>query len=491
MNEDAELLGRYACERSESAFTELIRRHVDLVYSAAVRLAGRDTHRAQDVTQQVFCELARQAQRLRKHPALDGWLYTTTRLVALRAHRTEQRRKAREQEANAMDELLRNPAPEPAWDDLLPVLDEAMHKLGEKDRVAVLLRYFKNKSLKEVGTLLGLSENAARMRVERALEKLRSQLARKGVTSTATALAVTLTGNAATAAPTAFVATLTSGSIASAAAASGTALTLLKFMTATKFKAGIIATIAAAGVATTLVIQHETQARIRAADASLGQQADQLARLQAANERLSNLTAAASRPALNSQDELQTLRDEVAGLRKQASDLAALREEDRQLQAALNRARTKFREDLHGPKDQQTAESPELNARTDYCMRLGGAMKMYARQHGQFPTNLAQVAGIMSGEYGNRTNFTGFTPDQFEIVFQGLPPAPDKYAPPDKYAHPNDIIWIREKRPWRNADGKWVKVYTMVGGIGMVHSEVDGNFTAWENRRIVLPEASK
>ena len=199
-----------------------------------------------------------------------------------------------------MSELLRNPAPEPAWDDLLPVLDEAMHKLGEKDRVAVLLRYFKNKSLKEVGTMLGLSENAARMRVERALEKLRAQLARKGVTSTATALALALTGNAATAAPTAFVSTLTSGSFASAAAASGTTLTLLKLMTATKLKAGIIATIAAAGVATTLVIQHETQAKIRAADESLGRQTDQLARLQANNERLSNLAAAASRPSRSS-----------------------------------------------------------------------------------------------------------------------------------------------------------------------------------------------
>ncbi len=162
MNEDAELLGRYASEHSESAFIELIRRHVNLVYSAALRLACGDTHRAEDVTQQVFSELARQAQRLRKHPALDGWLYTTTRLLALRAHRTEQRRKAREQAANAMNELLRIPAPEPAWDDLFPVLDEAMHKLGEKDRVAVLLRYFQNKSLKEVGTMLGLSENAER-----------------------------------------------------------------------------------------------------------------------------------------------------------------------------------------------------------------------------------------------------------------------------------------------------------------------------------------
>jgi len=161
MNEDAELLRQYATDRSEAAFTELIRRQVDLVYSAALRLMNGDVHRAQDVAQQVFSELARQAKRLTRHPALAGWLYTTTRLMALRARRTEQRRTAREQEANAMNELLREPAREQEWKHLGPVLEDAMHELGEKDRLAVLLRFFQNKSLKEVGLALGLSENAA------------------------------------------------------------------------------------------------------------------------------------------------------------------------------------------------------------------------------------------------------------------------------------------------------------------------------------------
>src|SRR6266487_1677810 len=176
MSHDTELLQRYATDHSESAFSELIRQHVDLVYSAALRMVNGDVHRAQDVAQQVFSELARQAKRLAGHPALAGWLYTTTRLMAIRANRTEHRRKAREQEANAMNELLREPAPEePDWERLRPVLEDAMHELGEKDRFAVLLRFFQNKSLKEVGAALDLTENAARMRVERALEKLRLQ----------------------------------------------------------------------------------------------------------------------------------------------------------------------------------------------------------------------------------------------------------------------------------------------------------------------------
>src|SRR5687767_2394919 len=217
MNAEAELLGRYATRHSEEAFTELIQRHVDLVYSAASRLMNGDVHRAQDVTQQVFAELARQSKRLVAHPALVGWLYTTTRRMALRAIRTEQRRTAREHEACLMNELLRAPATEPDWEHLHPILEEAMHTLNEKDRVAILLRFFENKSLNEVGLALGLRENAARMRVERALDRLRLKLACKGIGYSSAALAVTLSQNAVSAAPAAFVSTLTSASLAGAA----------------------------------------------------------------------------------------------------------------------------------------------------------------------------------------------------------------------------------------------------------------------------------
>ena len=151
MSEDAQLLRRYATDRSEAALAELIRRHVDLVYSAALRQVNGDAHGAQDVTQLVFSELARQAKPLSCHPALTGWLYTTTRQMACHAIRSAQRRIAREQMAHTMNELLRQPAAEPDWEHLRPVLDDAMHELNQADRVAVLLRFFKNKSLREVG----------------------------------------------------------------------------------------------------------------------------------------------------------------------------------------------------------------------------------------------------------------------------------------------------------------------------------------------------
>src|SRR5208282_1469078 len=146
MSEDAELLRRYATERSEDAFADLVRRHVDLVYSAALRLVHGDTPSAQDVTQQVFSELARRAKPLARHPALIGWLYTTTRRMAWHLIRSEQRRAARQQMAHTMNELLDPPVAEPDWRPLRPVLEEAMHELNQADRLAVLLRFFKNKS---------------------------------------------------------------------------------------------------------------------------------------------------------------------------------------------------------------------------------------------------------------------------------------------------------------------------------------------------------
>ena len=287
MSEDAELLRRYCVEHSEAAFTELVRRHVDLIYSAALRLMNGDAHRAQDVTQQVFIEFARQARRLISHPTPAGWLYTTTRLVALRTIRTEQRRRAHEHGATTMNELLRVPTPEPDWVLLRPVLEDAMHELGEKDRHAVLLRFFQNKSLKDVGMALGLGENAARMRVERALEKLRAKLVRRGITTTATVLSTVISVNAVQVAPAGLAATLSGASLASAAG-TGTTLTFLKAMIMTKFQAGIIGAIVVAGVLTPLVVEHQTQVRLREENQSLRQQIAQLN-----TERLSNRLAQA------------------------------------------------------------------------------------------------------------------------------------------------------------------------------------------------------
>ena len=201
MTLDAELLQRYVENRDEGAFAELVRQHLGLVYAAALRRTGGRAHLAEEVAQKVFTDLARKAPSLRHHPALSGWLYRSTRYAAIDAIRAEQRRQKLKETLATMSEDDPVENSEAEWERLRPVLDEAMDELKEGDREAMVLRYFEALSFSEVGERLKLSENAARMRTERALEKLRSQLARRGVTSTAAAVGMLLANRAVAAAP--------------------------------------------------------------------------------------------------------------------------------------------------------------------------------------------------------------------------------------------------------------------------------------------------
>lgn len=199
---DTELLRQFARDGSETAFAELVRRHVDLVFSAALRQVGPDIQSAEDVTQAVFTDLARKASTLGRHSALTGWLYSSTRYEAILHRRTESRRIARETStATAMSQQLAAATPEPDWNRLHLVLDEAMHDLPDDDRQAVLMRYFEKRPLAEIGTRLGLSENTVRMRVDRALDKLHAALGKRGITSTAAALGTVLGANAVASTP--------------------------------------------------------------------------------------------------------------------------------------------------------------------------------------------------------------------------------------------------------------------------------------------------
>ena len=218
---DTELLRRYAEDGSEAAFAELVSRHVGLVYAAALRQVGGAAHRAQDVSQTVFIALARQAAPLSRRTELVGWLYTSTHHVAAKLKRTEQRRAQREQEAHAMNEINADNRAAADWDRLRPVLDAAMHGLSDADREAILLRYFQNRRLAEIGQRLGLSQDAARMRVERALDKLRALLGRRGITSTTAALGVALANPALAVAPSGLAATITGAALAGVAVGAG------------------------------------------------------------------------------------------------------------------------------------------------------------------------------------------------------------------------------------------------------------------------------
>lgn len=260
MKDDAELLRKYVTDGTEAAFEELVARHVDLVYSAAVRQMGGDVQSAQDVMQMVFIDLARKARGLTHHNSLAGWLYTSVRYAAATVRRSNQRRQKHEWEARTMDEH-NHPDADADWAKLKPILDESMLALGEKDRHAILLRFFERKTLVEVGHSLGMSESAARKRLERGLEKLRLLLKHRGITSTGAALGALLTAQAVTAAPPGAAAILTSTSLAAATASLGSAGSLLESLKLAKLQTTIVGlSLFLAGVATPVALNHSWSA---------------------------------------------------------------------------------------------------------------------------------------------------------------------------------------------------------------------------------------
>lgn len=230
MNEDSELLQAYAATRSETAFAELVKRRVGLVYSVALRQVGGDAHLAQDVTQRVFTDLARKAAQLAGRPVLSGWLYRSAQFAASDLVRSERRRRAREQENLIMNATVTNGETASAaadWEKLRPVLDEAMAALDDEDRDAVALRFLEEKPFAEIGRRLAISEEAARKRVSRALEKLHEGLAQRGITSTTAALAVALGNQAAAAIPAGLATSVAAVAVAGAGTWAGAAMTFM------------------------------------------------------------------------------------------------------------------------------------------------------------------------------------------------------------------------------------------------------------------------
>ncbi len=315
MTTDQELLREFAQTRSEETFAEMVRRYVNLVYSTALRRTGGDAYLAQDVAQIVFADLARKASSLCRRESLSGWLYTSAHFASAKVVRTEVRR--REREERFMREPANESAPEADWAQLRPVLDEAMHELKDADREAILLRYFENRPFTEVGARLGLNENTARMRVERALDKLRGLLCKRGIETTAS-LASLVSAHAVQVAPAHLAATLTAASM-TAAAQTGVTLTILKLMTATQIKVGIGA-LAVAGAATVMVVQHQTQANLRLENEALRQQIAQVK-----TEPDSQPVAGIESNTLPTEQlsELLRLRGEVGVLRRQTNELRA------------------------------------------------------------------------------------------------------------------------------------------------------------------------
>jgi RNA polymerase sigma factor (sigma-70 family) len=239
--EDQRLLREYVAHNSDQAFTELVRLHLGLVYSVALRRVA-DPHGAEEVTQAVFTLLAQKARTLGPQVILAGWLYQTACFKAAQHQRAESRRLKREQQAAAMIQQDAPSQPTADWTRMEPLLDDAMQAISDTDRAAILLRFFQQKRLREVGLALSLDEDAARKRVDRALDKLRAWFAARGVAYPAASIAALLSAHAASAAPPAMLATTVSATALKAAAGvTGTAAKLLPILVAMKMKHLLIA----------------------------------------------------------------------------------------------------------------------------------------------------------------------------------------------------------------------------------------------------------
>jgi RNA polymerase sigma factor (sigma-70 family) len=466
MTPDAELLARFARTNSEDAFAELVKRHVNLVYSAALRQVNGDAHLAQDAAQTVFADLARKAGPLSRRESLTGWLYTGAHFAAAKIVRGENRRRDREEKF--MREPVHETAPEAGWEQLRPTLDDAMHELGETDREAILLRYFENRPFAEVGAKLGLNENAARMRVERALEKLRAAFAQRGVAATAT-LAAVISANAVQLAPAGLAATLTTASVVSAG--TGT-FTLFKIMTVTQLKLGISA-LFVAGAATALVVQHQAQEKLRADNTALTQQ---LAQLQTDNTSLSNRLAAAGDAQSFPDDklnELLKLRGQVGALRQQASEL----EQARKATSAANQRVHEVEQDLAATLSSKAQFTAHEDATVNAAKQLGLAMRIYQNDHDQeYPTSFLQLTNELGGSF----TIGGIDVYAFEFVNVGAL----------RVDYPG-MIELRERLARQAPDGTWRRIYGLADGSVQTAASSDGNFDAWEKQNSQSPPPSQ
>src|SRR5215218_5779890 len=259
--EDLQLLRDYAERRSEPAFTELVNRHIHFVHSTALRLV-HDAPLAEDVTQMVFIRLARKAGSMSRGIVLTGWLYRTTQFVAQTALRSDWRRRKRESAAMELSELDRTS--ESVWKEVAPFLEEAMSHLRQTDQDAVLLRFFAGKSLREVGDTLGISDDSAQKRVNRAVERLRHYFTRRGIAVSATVLGATLATHSVQAAPGPLVSTLAASAVSASGAGLGftTTVKMFKAMLVAKLKAyGLSAGIAAVVLSGGMVALLQTGAQ--------------------------------------------------------------------------------------------------------------------------------------------------------------------------------------------------------------------------------------
>ncbi|HWD93726.1 MAG TPA: sigma-70 family RNA polymerase sigma factor [Verrucomicrobiae bacterium] len=335
LTDDSRLLRQYAENGTDDAFATLVERHINLVYSVALRQV-RNPHQAEEITQAVFIILAKKAAVLRHEKAVSSWLFQTTRLTANNFKRSEIRRQCREQEAYM--ESIFDRSGNDTWEKIGPMLDDAVGALKEKERRAIILRFYERKNLSEVGLAMGTSEEAAKKRVARALEKLQKLFLKRGVALTAPVIAGSISAHSVQAAPPALAMGVKTVAVAKGAVISGSTLTLVKgamrVMAWTKAQTTIVAGI---GVILIGTGAYETShaARLDQQNQSLQQQqttlSTQTQQLQSALDEASNRLASLS----DDSPERQREKSELLRLRGEAAQMQSLQQEMARLKQAV------------------------------------------------------------------------------------------------------------------------------------------------------------
>ena len=417
---DLELLNQYARQNRQEAFAELLDRHLKLVYSAALRQV-RSPELAEEVAQSVFADLARNAAKLEPQTVLPAWLYEVTRRTAVDVVRKESRRRHREQIAADITAMNANSS---EWTTIEPLLDEAMEALEPQDRTAILLRYFEDKSLREIGQTLGASEDAAQKRVSRALEHLRAFFSKRGRAISAAGLAAVISANATHAAPAGLKAAILSSAALSGSGALGT-LGITKTLTMTTLQKVLIGTALVAAVGTGVyeasrasTFQEQLRALQRLPPAAAGQSDSLRQQLDEANRQLAALRAENEKLRKDAAD-IYRLRGEVGRLRNNAATSAndPMTADAKALLARVNQLKERLRQTPGAeiPEfqylttlDWLKAAKNELNTDENYreamadlrdsasstflTEALRPALKHFEQaNNGQFPTDLNQL----------------------------------------------------------------------------------------------------
>jgi RNA polymerase sigma factor (sigma-70 family) len=329
---DADLLREYADNGVEAAFAEIVARHTNLVYSAALRQVNSPDIAA-EVAQRVFIGLAQGARSLSRRFARDaslaGWLCRSARNISLNHRRDEFRRRSRE--GLAMENLNATSDSAPEWEKMRPVLDDAMSDLDESDYDAIVMRFFRNQDFRTVGVALGVSDDTAQKRVSRALEKLRGHLSQRGVTTTAAALSIVLSAKAVQVAPAGLAAGISSAAmLAQGAANTSTAIAVTKGILMTTFQKALVAA-ALAGAVGTGIFEARRASALQERTAALTAEYDSLTRqMQEEREEASRKLAAAQRknaPAPGQLSELMKLRAKVDRLQDQLANAKAAQQD--------------------------------------------------------------------------------------------------------------------------------------------------------------------